>query len=159
MSRAKHPVNCSHRRQRGVGLIEVLIAVVVLAIGLLGLAGLQVRTLRDNQSSSERGIAVAQTHSIVDAMRADRTNAINGQFNIALTAASPTGTTFREVAIAAWRTNLLAAIGQGSAATGAIACDGAKCTITVQWDDSRGTRLGTAFNGNTEFQVVTEVQL
>src|SRR5690349_11510858 len=82
--------------QRGVGLIEVLVAVVVLAIGLLGVAGLQLRTLRDNESAYERGMAVVETHSIVDAMRADRTNAINGLFNIALTDPTPTGTTFAQ---------------------------------------------------------------
>src|SRR5262245_29083912 len=96
----------SLRHQRGVGLIEVLVAVVVLAIGLLGLAGLQLRSLRDNESAYERGMAVIETHSIVDAMRADRTNAINNQFNIALADAKPTGTTFAQVSLATWRDNL-----------------------------------------------------
>src|SRR5690242_5468841 len=106
MSR-KYSSRSRRRAQRGVGMIEVLVAVVVLAIGLLGLAGLQIRSLRDNQSASARGIAVVQTHSILDAMRADRQNATNNVFNIALDDATPTtGTTFHEKAITAWRTNL-----------------------------------------------------
>jgi type IV pilus assembly protein PilE len=50
------PIPRALRRQHGVGLIEVLIAVVILAIGLLGLAGLQMHTLRDNESAFERGM-------------------------------------------------------------------------------------------------------
>ncbi len=106
------------RRQRGVGLIEVLVAVLVMAIGLLGLAGLQIRTLRDNESASQRGVAVMQTHSIIDAMRADRTKATTDGYDIALADATPTGSTFRDLAIASWRTSLEDAL--GSAATGAI---------------------------------------
>ncbi len=147
----KHRTNRRLHSQRGVGMVEVLVAVLVMAIGLLAVAGLQLRTLRDNESSSERGIAVVQTHSILDAMRADRTNAINGVFNIALGAATPTGSTFHEVAIAGWRNNLIAALGQD--AKGSISCNGADCTIRIQWNDSRGT------GGSTTFAVETEAQL
>lgn len=148
----KYRLNSGPRsQQRGVGLIEVLIAVVVLAIGLLGLAGLQIRTLRDNESASSRGIAVVQTHSIIDAMRADRQNAVNGLFDVDFTTADPTGSTFREVSIRAWRASLTAVL--GAAAKGKIDCDGADCTITVRWDDSRAT------GGSTTFSIATEVQL
>ena len=41
--------------QRGVGLIEVLIAVLVLSFGMLGMVGLQTWSLRNNQSALERG--------------------------------------------------------------------------------------------------------
>jgi type IV pilus assembly protein PilV len=141
----------SMTRQRGFGLIEVLVAVVVLSIGLLGLAGLQLRTVRDNQSSSERSMAVVETHSIVDGMRADRTNAINGNFNIAIDADPPTGTTFANTAVAGWRGNLKALL--GSTASGSIACNGSACTIVVQWDDTRAT------GGTSNYSITTQVQL
>jgi type IV pilus assembly protein PilV len=145
------PLPRALRGQHGVGLIEVLVAVVILAIGLLGLAGLQMHTLRDNESAFERGMAVIETHSIVDAMRADRTNAINGQFNIALTDSTPTGTSFAQTALANWRGNLTTML--GSTASGAVACNGSDCTITVAWDDSRGS------GGSNTFSIKTEVQL
>ena len=138
-------------RQRGFGLIEVLVAVVVLSIGLLGLAGLQLRTIRNNESSFERGLAVVETHSIADAMRADRTNAINGNFNIAMGAAPPTGTTFADTAVASWRGNLTALL--GSTASGSVACNGSACTIVVQWDDTRAT------SGTNTYSITTQVQL
>lgn len=137
-------------KQRGVGLIEVLIAVLVLSFGMLGLAGLQSYALRSNQSALERGMATVQTHSIVDAMRADRVAATTTLYNIDLDDATPTGTSFRDQAIARWRTDLQAAL--NSTATGAIDCDGALCTITVQWNDERA--------GGAEAQtIVTEVRL
>lgn len=139
------------RRQHGVGLIEVLVAVVILAIGLLGLADLQMHTLRDNESSFERGMAVIETHSIVDAMRADRTNAINGTFNLELADATPTGTSFADTALASWRGNLTKML--GSDASGAVLCNGSDCTVTVAWDDSRGS------SGSHSFSIETEVQL
>lgn len=125
-------------KQTGVGLVEVLVAVLVLSIGMLGLAGLQMRTLRNNQSSLERGVAVVETHAIADAMRADLNTATQLlQYNISLTAPAPGGATFHETVLRGWRNNLIATLGTG--ATGAVLCDGPVCLITIQWDDSRGT--------------------
>lgn len=122
-------------RQAGVGLVEVLIAVLVLSIGMLGMAGLQTWALRNNQSSMFRGLAVVQAYSIADAMRADRITAVNSGFNIDLDDDAPTGTSYADAALAAWRGNLQEALGPD--ATGSVACNGALCDIVVRWDDSR----------------------
>jgi type IV pilus assembly protein PilV len=143
--------------QRGVGMVEVLVAVLVLSIGLLGLAGLQVRTLRNSQSALERGVAVIETHAIVDAMRADRVNAMGDDFDISLTAAAPTGTTFAEEALAGWRANLITSLGDD--ATGSVACNGADCVIVVQWNDSRGTQTTDTAAGSVTQTLRTQVQL
>jgi type IV pilus assembly protein PilV len=141
----------SLRAQRGVGLIEVLVAVMVLSSGLLGLAGLQVRTLRNNQSAMQRGMAVIETHAIVDAMRADRERARQGLFDLAFAAADPTGTTFREQALARWRENIRTAL--GTDATGQVDCTTFDCTVIVRWNDSRGT------DGLTSQELRTDVRL
>jgi len=145
------------RLQRGVGLVEVMVAVLVLSVGLLGLAGLQVRTLRNSQSALERGVAVVESHAIADAMRADRDNAIDGDFDLALTAAAPTGTAFAEVVLAAWRANLIASL--GTDATGSVDCNGADCLIVIQWNDSRGTQSGDTAVASETQQLTTQVQL
>jgi len=158
MGRRNHIIN--ENRQRGVGLIEVLIALLVLSFGMLGLAGLQVWSLRYNQSAMERGMAVVQTHTIVDAMRADRAAALSGVFDIGFDASPPTGATFPEVSLRAWRASLTAALGPG--ATGEIDCDGAVCMIRVRWDDTRGTNVEPDENGDIPVQlqvVTTEVRL
>jgi type IV pilus assembly protein PilV len=123
----------SARGQRGFSMVEVLVAAVVLSIGMLGLAGLQMRTLRNNQSALERAVAVVETHAIADALRADRVNASNGVFDIALGAADPSGVTFAAIIVAGWRTNLRNELGAN--ATGAIDCNGNLCQITVRWEE------------------------
>ena len=69
------------RHQAGVGLIEVLVAVLVLSIGFLGVAALQARSLSTNNSAMVRSMATIASYSILDAMRADiagaRANAYN----------------------------------------------------------------------------------
>ena len=67
--------------QRGVGLIEILVAVLILALGLLGMAGLQANALKTNQSSYARGQAVMLSYYMLDAMRADRASALSLTYN------------------------------------------------------------------------------
>lgn len=122
------------RAQAGVGLIEVLIALLILSIGMLGMAGLQMWSLKNNQGSMERGMAVMQTHTIADAMRAARTTAISNGFDVGLGEAIGTGrTTYAAAALTAWRGQLAEELGEG--ATGGVECNGATCEITIRWTD------------------------
>lgn len=139
------------RCQYGTGLIETLITVLVLSVGLVGLATLEIRAIKNNHSALVRSMAVIQTYSISDAMRVDRAHAISGAFNLALNAATPTGSSFAATALADWRQSLLALLGNG--ATGSIACNGSACTVVVQWDDTRATQ------GSGTQQLQVEVQL
>ncbi|MBL2545245.1 prepilin-type N-terminal cleavage/methylation domain-containing protein, partial [Klebsiella pneumoniae] len=50
-------------RQRGASLLEVLIAVLVLAIGMLGMAALQAVTIKNSNSASARSLGVIQVYS------------------------------------------------------------------------------------------------
>ena len=59
-------------RSQGFTLIEVLIAIIVLSIGLLGLAGLQLTSLRNSNSAYTRSQAVILSYDIVDRIRANR---------------------------------------------------------------------------------------
>lgn len=137
-------------RQNGISLIEVLITVLVLAVGLLGLSALQISSLKNNQSATERSLAVVQSYTMVEAIRADTESAKQGRFNIALNG-SPSSGTFPAGVHSTWRAQLTQNL--GASATGAVSCSNTKCTITVQWDDSRGTQ------GSETEQIVTEVLL
>ncbi|MGH8081329.1 MAG: type IV pilus modification protein PilV [Lysobacter sp.] len=59
-------------RQRGLSLIEVLMAVLVLGIGLLGLAMLQATNLRLSQSANQRTIATNLSNDLLDDIRSNR---------------------------------------------------------------------------------------
>ena len=62
-------------RQRGASMIELLVSILIFAFGMLGLVGLQTRTLAYGQTSLYRSQATALTDDILDRMRADRANA------------------------------------------------------------------------------------
>ena len=57
-------------RSRGFSLIEVLIAVFVVAMGIVGAAGLQLAAIRTSQQSGFQSTAVALANELADKMRA-----------------------------------------------------------------------------------------
>lgn len=137
----------SPRVQRGVSLIEVLIAVLIMGVGLLGIAAMQATALRNSQSALERSQAVIMSYAILDAMRANRDAAIGGAYNTAMTCATPAvGATLAQKDVRQWLISLKEAMrgpggaGADTTACGSVACGvGNLCTVTVQWDDSRAT--------------------
>lgn len=70
------------RGQSGFTLVEILIAVVIFSIGLLGIAGLQVSGMRFTHDSQLRSIAVAQAETMADMMRANESGMQQGYYNI-----------------------------------------------------------------------------
>jgi type IV pilus assembly protein PilV len=58
-------------RQRGVSLIEVLVAIVVFSIGVLGLALMQVKGAQFTKEAGARSNVIVQVRSLIDAMRAN----------------------------------------------------------------------------------------
>ncbi|MBR0564603.1 type IV pilus modification protein PilV [Azoarcus sp. L1K30] len=134
--------------QSGSSLLEVLIAVLVLSFGLLGIAGMQASALRNNQSAAERSQVVFMTYSILDAMRANidtttdpysfRTSdytaeAVLGDWQCT----APAGASLAAKDAARWINNLHANL--GSSACGKVTCNLNTCTVSIRWDDSRGT--------------------
>jgi len=142
-----HPSPSRAAYQGGVGLIEVLIAVLVLSIGFLGIAALEAMSLSTNNSAYARSMATINAYSILDAMRADLTNAKAGSYNGTVTASScpAAGTALITQQLSVWCGSLAATLGGNSTTTGNVDCDGSgNCTITITFDDSRsGSNLGS----------------
>lgn len=144
----------SRQSMQGITLIEVLVAVVILSVGLLGLAGLQMSTLRNNQSAFERSRAIMAIYSITDIMRTDMGD--RGALNVS--------STFVTAQKGRWQDLLDQHL--GTDASGDIDCTPTVitplfstaitqhvCTVTISWDDSLGT------GGMSTHSVVAEVQL
>lgn len=137
--RRRAPRTAAH--VRGVGLIEVLVAVLVLAIGLLGVAAMQATALRNSQSSLERSQSVIHIYSILDAMRANADAAREGDYNLTMTCTVPSGGSIVANDHQQWIRTIQDNL--GPTACGQVRCVGPNCTITVRWDDSRAGGAGT----------------
>ena len=140
------------KTQKGAGLIEVLVSMLILSICLLGMAALQTVALRNGQSAQSRSMAGILSNSITDAMRANVTAARGGAYNSSsCTVSTATSTSLADDDINAWLSSLKRTIGQS--ACGTVLCQAGQCDITVQWNDARASA------GSSTHQVTTRVQL
>lgn len=142
-----HYVRLYGRRQSGIGMLEVLIAVLVVSIGFLGMAALQAKALSTNNSAMARSMATVATYSMLDAMRADLTSAEAGAYNTTFTgdACPDPGTSLSGLQINQWCNQLGATLGATAATTGTLNCTNiAMCTITITFDDSRAGQGGSS---------------
>lgn len=128
----------------GVTLIEVLVAIVILSIGILGVASLQGNALKANHSAYMRAQASILAHEMLDVMRADRIaarqQAYDGSFN-----APPTATgELPDDELNRWVTRLQDTLPASSGQIETISGTG-EVTISVTWDDSRGEEASETF--------------
>jgi len=133
--------------QSGVGLIEVLVAVLVLSIGFLGVAALQVMSLSTTNSAMARSMATISSYSIMDAMRADKANAVSYNTTVKADACPASTGSLANAQLIQWCNQLGQALGPVASTTGTVACTAlvntADCTVTITFDDSRAGVGGT----------------
>lgn len=141
--------------RRGFTLIEVLIAILVLAVGLLGLAGLQVVSLKTNHNSYLRSQATYLAHDAIERMRANRVAALSGSYDIGY-GANASGATVAELDVADWKTRLARELPGGDGAI-TVSASNRLALVQIRWDDARGDDSGenTAAGGLLEFRVTT----
>ena len=70
-------------KQQGFSLIEVLVSILIMAIGLLGMASLQVNSARYQVIAQSRAIAAQYAGEIVEKMQANPTGAQAGAYKLA----------------------------------------------------------------------------
>ncbi len=77
------------RRERGVTMIEVLITIVVVATGLLGVAGMQILGMRATNDAHQQTLATQLAQDIMERVRTNRVGADGGFYSsITLTTSS-----------------------------------------------------------------------
>ena len=129
------------KKKTGFTLIEVLIAMVVLAVGLLGLAGLQMAGLRNNQSAYNRSQATELAYDLADRMRANTVGAATYATGTAMAIANcknTTGCSPTEMAVNdlfEWNSAISTALPDGG--TGIILFSAGVYTITISWTENR----------------------
>lgn len=134
--------------QGGFSLIEVLVAVLVLSLGLLGYAMLQTMTVRFTQSANYRTQATNLTYELIDQMRANRVTAATYLRDYAAdpdaVACTPeTGANLGAAAFEkAFQCRLARALGPGATANARAAGD--DLVVTVAWGDERWNEAAEA---------------
>ncbi|MCB1644146.1 MAG: type IV pilus modification protein PilV [Pseudomonadales bacterium] len=149
-------------RQQGVSLIEVLVAVLIVAVGILGVAGLQVVSLQQNRSALLRAEALQLGNDILDRMRANPltdyapvalTDAPSSSVNCITNACDRNG--MAEYDIAQWKCSInstldpdtgeqhpvcisFGIVGSLPGGAGSITKSGTVHEIVVEWTDDRG---------------------
>lgn len=167
------------RRQLGFNLIEVMVSLVVISIGLLGVASLQINALQQNHSAYMRSQATQLAYNIVDRMRANPSQVANGEYFAASGASNAAcishvgtvaGCTATEMArhdLGEWQTRIGTELLQGNGRVcrsdlsgdlpGAPDCEADNSAnpvvVYVWWQDSRNTNSAAI----TQFHVSAEL--
>ncbi len=126
------------RKQTGFTLIEILVTVIVVAIGLLGLAGLQATALKFNSTAYQRSQATILIYDIIERIRANPNpqSAVFQYIACNLNPASASCTGIVQQDIQAWQ-NAIALTLPGATIPPDI-IPGNILTIRIRWNDSRG---------------------
>jgi type IV pilus assembly protein PilV len=126
---------------RGVTLVEILVTVVIISVGLLGVAALHTISLRNGQYAHTRSQASAFAVDILDRMRANPVLAGSGAYDIVLTDSAPaTPGTLAERDLKTWEDAIKAALPNGDGSIARATVGGRQLfTITIQWGEHQET--------------------
>lgn len=135
------------RRSCGASLLEVLIAMLIFSFGMLGLAALQTYSVKANQGAHFRSQATALANTLLDNIRANRSN-IGDYYSNAYVATTcgtaPTASAAAALDLQMWRQQVACQLPQGNAAVAPISAT--EVAVCIRWSDARmqeGATTGT----------------
>ncbi len=133
---------CNISNERGFNLIEILVTMLILAIGLMGIAALQFKGLQYNYDAYSRSQINFLAYDIADRMRLNRDNAADYVGNYTLGGTAPTGCTQSTGAdkdndLACWRLSVYNALPPGSQAN--ITQSSGEYEVLLSWTDRGST--------------------
>lgn len=152
-----HPLTRAHARHSGFSLVEVLVALLVFSVGLLGIAKMEAMALATTATSSRRSIAALEAASLGNAMHLDRGfwgSSLASGIVVTIsgnTISNPPGGSTPDctsgvnapctnVALAAsdlnnWATNLAQVLPNDAATVQCNTSTPLECSITIQWSE------------------------
>lgn len=153
----------THRPQAGFSMVEVMVALVVLAVGMLGMASLYVTTLRSSGSAISRMQAVNLASDMADRIRANR---FAGEGYMATATARPcsgtnncTQTEMAENDLFTWQAQIDDLLGDNAEGRVAYVAGAANApdnyTITVLWREPGSV----AEDGNGQLSYTMTMQI
>lgn len=120
--------------QSGFSLLEVLITLLITAIGLMGFAAMMLNSMKTNRIAMQRSVATAYAYDIIDCMRANRTAAVAGNYNTDFDDDAPaTPTTVAQNDLKIWKDALSGLLPSGQ---GQISLSGNTVTVGVKWTET-----------------------
>lgn len=157
-NRTNHP----RAHQAGVTLVEILVTVVLISVGLLGIAALQMASLRGNQEAHVRAQASVLAADILDRMRANSLAFRAGEYDASYNGTGTTGTRAGGD-LTSWQGAIDRTLtGSASDAAGRIQRNGNVATVTVRWSEraSRFTGQSTSSqNAGGQYEFVTRSEI
>jgi len=124
----------SRSRQDGISLIEVMVALLLLAVGLLGMLGLKAAGLKHTGNANSRAVASIHATDMLDRVRANPVRAVAGQYAIGLADATPTAPVgVAQTDLAQWRARLADNLPGGTGSV-LVQADGL-VRVVVQWTE------------------------
>ena len=129
--------------QSGFSMLEVLVSILVLSIGAIGAAGMQVAALKDSGSANSRYRAASLAGAMADTLRADRTVAITESTDFVSSVATGSCTATALTPVKRWQNQIACELPGGK---GGVDVDGytKRAIVTVEWNDSRGNAGSSA---------------
>nr|WP_315465095.1 type IV pilus modification protein PilV [uncultured Rhodoferax sp.] len=146
------------KQQAGITLIESLIALLVLALGVLGLAGVQVRLLAESRTATNRAIAIGLIDDMTNRILFNRDAALAGSYvsawgaTVAAQDCSSNNCNSSQLAqsdLNIWRANVANALPGANATVFASANDARQIGIAIAWLVNEGAGQdsnSTAYN-------------
>ncbi len=151
-------MNYKASSQRGVSLIEALVALLVLALGIMGMAGIQTRTLVESRTTNSRALAVQLTDDLLDRMQANSAIRINPPATSpylaawGAQAAAPvdcytavcTGAQLAAFDLVQWKASLARVLPSGDARVFQSNTDNAQFGVLIGWTETQAKNQGEA---------------
>lgn len=154
----------TRRHQAGLTMIEVLIALLVLGVGVMGLAMMQTLNLRYTQSANYRTQAVNLAGDLIDVMRTNRSQLADYAFTKKdlssikesefKAGCQPPAVLNPKNNIARWQCEVRESLGAGAQVESSVNIANSVVTVTVEWDESN---IASKITGSNKVELVSQL--